>query len=125
GPWHLAVLNDENRLVDDSPLLAEVLPELAERMTDVLRQRGETNLAEEVSGLRITEVCRCGEPYCGSFYTARWPMKRWFRRGRQVELGEGLPGTVTLDIVAGEIVYVEVLFWDEVRDAIARVSLPR
>jgi hypothetical protein len=106
-------------------LLADVLPQLAERMTDALRARGETHLVEQAAGLRITDVCRCGEPYCGSFYTARWPMKRWFRRGRQVELGEGMPGNVTLDVLAGEIVYVEVLFWDEVRDVIARVSLPR
>jgi hypothetical protein len=111
--------------VDEAPLLADVLPQLAERMTNALRESGETHLAKEVAALRVTDVCRCGEPYCGSFYTARWPMKRWFRRGRQVELGDGLPGNVTLDVVAGEIVYVEVLFWDEVRDAIARVSLTR
>jgi hypothetical protein len=110
--------------VDDPPLLSEVLPELTDRITAALRKRGETHLAEQAAQLCITHVCRCGEPYCGSFYTARWPMKRWFRRGRQVELREGLLGNVTLDVVAGEIVYVEVLFWDEVRDALANVSLP-
>ncbi len=47
------------------------------------------------------------------------PMKRWLMRGRQVELGGDHPGEVVLDVVRGEIAYVEVLSWDDVRDAVA------
>jgi hypothetical protein len=32
---------------------------------------------------------------------------------------------VTVDVVRGEIAYVEVLFWDDVRDALARVPEKR
>jgi hypothetical protein len=88
-----------------------------------LREQGEPFLADQVTDLRITGVCTCGRSYCGSFLTTPRPMKRRFVRGRQVEL-PGLPGPVAVDIVGGEIAYVEVLHWDEVRDAVARVSLP-
>jgi hypothetical protein len=94
--------------VSEGPLVADVVPQLAEQLPE----------------LRVTHVCRCGRPYCGSFWTARRPMRRWVNRGREVELREGLPGEVALTVVRGQIDYVEVLFWDEVRDAIARVSLP-
>jgi hypothetical protein len=107
--------------VSAPPLVADVLPELAERMEARLREQDERFLAEQVAGLRITSVCTCGQPYCGSFWTSSTPMKRWFARGRQVELA-GLPGEVSLDVVLGEIAYVEVLHWDEVRDAVARLG---
>ncbi len=111
----------------ERPRIADLAPELAERIEARLREHGEPELAEQVAGLRITEVCKCGQPYCGSFYTSSMPMRRWFMRGRQVELGGGPPGEVVLDVVRGEIAYVEVLHWDEVRDAVARAAgaLPR
>jgi hypothetical protein len=98
--------------------LVAVAPQLVRAMEEALRSQGAAELAVQVSGLRITEVCRCDQPYCGSFWTTSLPMKRWFARGRQVALGAGLPGEVTLDLVRGEIAYVEVLHWDEVRDAV-------
>ena len=51
------------------------------------------------------------------------PTRRWVNRGRQVELREGLPGDVSLRVVQGRIAYVEVLFWDEVRDAVAALNV--
>jgi hypothetical protein len=107
--------------VSEPPLVADILPELGERVEAQLREQGERLLAEQVESLRITAVCTCGPPYCGSFWTSSTPMKRWFARGRQVKLA-GLPGEVSLDVVLGEIAYVEVLHWDEVRDAVARLG---
>jgi len=104
--------------------VADILPELARRLEELLRERGEELLAAQIADLRVTAVCRCGNDRCGSFYTTERPMKRWFRGGRQVDLTDAFPGWVTLDVVGGEIVYVEVLFWDEVRDAVMNVSLP-
>jgi hypothetical protein len=48
-------------------------------------------------------------------------MQKWLIRGRQVELADGGPGEVVLDVVRGRIAYVEVLHLDEVRDAVARI----
>jgi CDGSH-type Zn-finger protein len=106
----------------EAPLLVHVLPELAARMEVALRARGENLVAEQVAGLRITEVCRCGQPYCDSFHTSRWPMRRWFLRGRQIELRDDGPGEVTVDVVRGEIAYVEVLHLDDARDAVALLA---
>jgi hypothetical protein len=99
-------------------LLARALPDFAERVEAALREQGEDELAARFAELELVAACRCEVPACGSFYTAPTPIKRWFRRGRQVEVA-GLPGSVVLDVVGGEIVYVEVLSWDEVRDAVA------
>ena len=47
-----------------------------------------------------------------TFYTGR-PMKRWFRRGRQVPVGD-----LVVDTIDGEIVFVEVLGRSDVRSAL-------
>ena len=108
--------------MSEPPLVREVLPGLAARMEAALRAQGEERLAEQVPGLRITAVCPCEQPFCGSFHTLSRPMKRWFIRGRQVELADGGPGEVVIDVVRGEIAYVEVLHLEEVRRAL--VALP-
>jgi hypothetical protein len=107
--------------MSEAPLVAEVLPGLARRMESALRGQGEEALAEQVPGLRITTVCRCEQPFCGSFHTSSRPMKRWFIRGRQVELADGEPGEIVLDVVRGEIAYVEVLYLDDVRARLLRL----
>jgi hypothetical protein len=102
--------------------MAAVSPELAQGIEAELRAQGEEQLADQVPGLRVTEICRCELPYCGSFWTTRRPMKRWLLRGRQVTLTGELPARVLLDVVRGEIVYVEVLHWDDVREALLGLS---
>jgi hypothetical protein len=87
-----------------------------------LRAQGEERLAEQVDDLRITTVCPCEHGYCGSFHTSQRPMKRWFMRGRQVSIEDDEPGEIAIDVVRGEIAYVEVLYLDEVREALARIS---
>jgi hypothetical protein len=108
--------------VSDAPLVAEILPGLARRMESALRAQGEEALAGQVPALRITAVCPCEQPFCGSFHTAKAPMKRWFIRGRQVELADGEPGEVVVDVVRGEIAYVEVLYLDDVRERLLRLG---
>jgi hypothetical protein len=91
-------------------------------MEAAFRAQGEGRLADQMQALRITAVCTCDQPFCGSFHTLSRPMKRWFIRGRQVELADGGPGEVVVDVVRGEIAYVEVLYLDDVREALARLS---
>jgi hypothetical protein len=110
--------------VTEAPLVASVLPELAERIETALRAQGEGRVADQVAELRITGPCTCGQTFCGSFQTLKAPLKRWFMRGRQVELTDGGPGEIVVDVVRGEIAYVEVLYLDDVRDAVARL-VPR
>jgi hypothetical protein len=105
--------------VTEPPLVRDVLPALANRIESALRAQGEDRAADQVPGLRITAVCPCDQEFCGSFHTAKRPMKRWMLRGRQVTLADGGPGEVAIDIVRGEIAYVEILFVDGVRGRLA------
>jgi hypothetical protein len=79
--------------------VANELPDLE----DLLRQAGRPDLAEQIPGLEIRQRCTCSVEGCRSFYTAL-PMKRWFRRGKQVAAGD-----YVVDTIDGQIVYVEVL----------------
>ena len=72
------------------------------------------DLAEQVPTLWIREVCRCEVEGCASFYTAA-PMRRWFRRGKQVPVGE-----LVVDTIDGEIVFVEVLGRPDLNNALRR-----
>ncbi len=107
----------------EAPLVRSELPRLAGRIEAGLRAQGEERLAEQVDDLRITAVCPCEHAYCGSFHTAARPMKRWFMRGRQVSLPDDEPGEIAIDVVRGEIAYVEVLYLDEVRATLARLQV--
>jgi len=98
--------------MSDDPLLRERLPHLATELERLLRDQERPDLAEQIATLRITAVCPCEVEGCGSFYTAR-PMKRWFRRGRQVALGD-----IVVDSIDGEVVFIEVLGRPDVRAAL-------
>jgi hypothetical protein len=108
--------------VSQAPLVRSVVPGLAARIEAALRAQGEERVAEQVPELRITAVCPCEHSYCGSFHTAPFPIRRWFMRGRQIELHDGGPGEITVDVVRGQIAYVEVLHLEDVRRAIATIS---
>jgi len=79
--------------------VAEAVPDLEQ----LLREAGRPDLADQVPELRIRALCTCSVEGCRSFYTGL-PMKRWFRRGKQVPAGD-----YVVDTIDGEIVYVEVL----------------
>jgi hypothetical protein len=99
---------------DTLQLLRHAAPAFAAELEDALREADRPDLAEQVATLGIREVCRCEVGGCASFYTAM-PMKRWFRRGKQVPAGE-----LVVDTIDGEIVYVEVLDRPDVRAALRR-----
>ena len=88
---------------DTVRLLATTAPTFAAELENGLREIERPDLAEQVPGLQIREVCKCEVEGCASFYTAA-PMRRWFRRGKQVPVGE-----LVVDTIDGEIVYIEVL----------------
>ena len=103
----------------DGPQLAQILPGLVAELDRALRDQDRPDLAEQLPLLRIVAVCPCEVEGCASFYTAR-PMKRWFRRGKQVPAGD-----MVVDAIDGEIVFVEVLARPDVRAILDRsVSLP-
>ena len=94
------------------PLVSDVLPGLAVELERSLGELGRPELARQIGSLRIWAVCPCEVEGCGSFYTAL-PMKRWFRRGKEVPVG-GL----VVNTIDGDIVFVEVLGRPDVRAAL-------
>jgi len=102
----------------DRPLLSEALPALAATLTSELEALGRPELVRQVARLRLHAACACENELCGSFYTAL-PMRRWFRRGEEVVLARPA-GSVSLDVTAGEIVYVEALGVEGLREEVRR-----
>ena len=98
----------------DGRRLADALPQLASELEAGLRNLRRPDLAEQIGSLTITQACACDVAGCGSFYTGR-PIKRWFRRGKQVPVGD-----LVVDTIDGEIVFVEVLGRPDVRAALRR-----
>jgi hypothetical protein len=96
----------------DRPLVREVLPGLAAELERSLGELGRPELARQVGSLRIWAVCPCEVEGCGSFYTAL-PMKRWFRRGKDVPVGD-----LVVNTIDGDIVFVEVLGRPDVRETL-------
>jgi hypothetical protein len=95
-----------------------LLPQLATELEASLAARNRPALVAQIDDLRITAVCPCIVESCGSFHTAKRPMVRWFRRGEQIHLDD-VVGTIVVDVVGGEIVYVEVLDRPEIREALS------
>jgi hypothetical protein len=87
----------------NAPLVSEILPGLADELARSLAEQGRRDLAEQIPGLRVRAVCPCEVEGCGSFSTAL-PMKRWFRRGKLVPVGD-----LVVNTIDGTIVFVEVL----------------
>jgi hypothetical protein len=112
-----------------SPLLVDVLPRLANELHGLLEERKEHGLAAQVPMLRIVDRCRCGDDFCATFYTQ--PKPDFTQKRPEGAYGPGhknillLPkkGWLILDVVLDNIMCVEVLYRDEVRDDL-RAILP-
>jgi len=95
-------------------LLIHTLPDFASELEQLLAKSGKPELAAQVSGLAIVDRCRCEDDFCSSFYTQPKPPGSYGPDHSCVELGAE-EGMVVLDVVAGSIAHVEVLYRDDVR----------
>jgi hypothetical protein len=97
------------------PSLADTLPAFATELRQLLEEQGESELAAQVSSLRIFEPCRCGDDIRATFYTQPKPDGAYGFGHRNVPL---MPedGMLILDVVAQEIACVEVLDRPDVRE---------
>jgi hypothetical protein len=95
-------------------LLTEILPLLARELEQLLKKRGEFELVAQVPKLRIVDRCRCGDDFCSSFYTQPKPEGSYGPGHRSMDL-DAAEGMVILDVVAGTIAHVEVLYRDDIR----------
>jgi hypothetical protein len=85
------------------PLLADVLPEFAAELQQLLTEKGEPELAAQVPGLMIFDRCRCGDDICcGTFYTQPKPEGGYGPGHWNVGLTPD-EGMLILDVVTGKI----------------------
>jgi hypothetical protein len=101
-------------------LLADVLPAFATELRQLLTENGEPGLAAQVPGLMIFDRCRCGDDIGGTFYTRPKPNGGFGPGHRNVRLMPS-EGMLILDIVTGEISYIEVLDRADVRQKLDAV----
>lgn len=104
-------------------LVVDALPAVAVELRNGLLTLGEDALAASVESLRLLDRCRCGDSFCGTFYTAPPPQGAYGPTHRNIELDSD-HGMIILDVVDERIACVEILYWDEVRDRLAEL-LPR
>ena len=45
-------------------LVSEAFPELSEELRELLRNKREAELAEQISELKLVDRCRCGDDFC-------------------------------------------------------------
>lgn len=94
--------------------LSEILPALATELEQLLKNRGEVELAAQVSQLTVIDRCRCGDDFCSSFYTQPKPAgySGPGHRGMDLDAAEGM---LLVDVIAGKIAHIEVLNRADVR----------
>ena len=102
-----------------APLLDDIAPELEAELIDLLSEAGEFRLAAKVKHLaihdRCHDRCRCGDSFCSSFYTVAERTTPWPTGFRTLPLR---PGSLHLDVLDSTILYVEVLFRDDLKPKI-------
>ena len=104
----------------DTKLIVECLPDLAAEMVSLLRTEGRDDLADQVATLRIVERCGCRDDFCATFYTAPRPVGAWGLGHETVALDPD-QGYLNVDILNGQVVSVEVLYRDSVRDLLDKL----
>jgi hypothetical protein len=92
-----------------APLLDDVAPELEAELVELLTEVGEFTLAAKVKHLAIYDRCRCGDSFCSSFYTVA---ERTPTGTRTLALR---PGNLHLDVLDSIVLYVEVLYRDDLK----------
>jgi hypothetical protein len=102
--------------------LADVLPAFAVELQQLLSEKGEPELAGQVPTLNIFDRCRCEDDIgCASFYTMPKPQGSFGPRHRNVRLFPAEGAFLILDVVAGQIAFVEVLDRHDVREKLDAV----
>ena len=95
-------------------LLAEILPELADELAALVRQKGAPELAAQVPQLCVVDRCRCGDEFRASLYTQSKPEGQ-YGAGHDCVDPDAADGLMLIDTVAEKIVHVELLNRQDIR----------
>lgn len=89
--------------------IADLFPDLANVIRHGLFELGEWKLIGQVDELRMERLCGCGERHCASFYVRRGANRKWKKSGKVLQVPTAKSGMIILDVVRGEIRFIEVL----------------
>jgi hypothetical protein len=101
-------------------LVSEAFPELSQELEGLLRNKGEAELADEVSDLKLFDRCRCGDDFCSTMYTQPEPRRRYGPDHRSIDL-DANTGMIIVDVVERQIVCIEILYRDAIRKKLLEV----
>jgi hypothetical protein len=96
-------------------------PDFAEELRLLLLAEDAGDLAIRVADLQVIDRCRCGDRFCSTFYAA--PAKAPYGPEHCTIALCPEAGMINVDVVAGKIVCVEVLYRDDLR-SILHAALP-
>ncbi|MFJ6016624.1 hypothetical protein [Streptomyces sp. NPDC092952] len=99
----------------EHPLVREVFPEFAGELVALLEAEGESDLAICAWDLRLVAECGCDDDACQSFRTEPHPDGQPYGPGHRCVPLLPEKGMLTLDVVDGRIMYVEVLGGEPLR----------
>lgn len=102
---------------DDFSFDVDQSPKFASELTGLLVAHGEDRLAETVDALNVIDRCRCGDDFCATMYTSPRPSGAWGAGHRNLAL-DSKKGILIVDIVDQRIVEIEILYRDEIRQAL-------
>jgi hypothetical protein len=93
----------------DRPLLRHVFPDLVAELVALLEAEGELELALCARDLRFFGECGCGDDFCQSIRAADHPEGQPYGEGHRCVPLLPARGMVNVDVVHGQIMYVEIL----------------
>ncbi|MFC9895176.1 hypothetical protein ACFVMC_15950 [Nocardia sp. NPDC127579] len=96
-------------MTKDAPLVAEVYPNLADELVELLQAAGEHRLATSIGELPLVGECTCRDDFCQSLRTAPHPEGEPYGPGHRCVPLRSTDGMLALDVVDDRIMYVEVL----------------
>ena len=106
-----------NQQTEKRLLLTDTLPAFATELRELLDEQGEPDLAAQVPTLTIFDRCRYRNDIgCGTFYTKPKPKGGFGPGHRNVRLFPDDGALLILDVVAGNLVAVELLDRPDVRE---------
>jgi hypothetical protein len=113
-------VNNSNGSAEKRQPLAEVLPEFAAELRQLLEEKGESELAAQVPGLLILDRCRCGDDICATFYTQPKP-NGGYGPGHRTAVLAPEEGMLLVDVVAEGIACIEILDRKDIRQKLQEV----
>ena len=103
-----------------SPLLQDSLPDFADELTSLLRNKNEPDLLEQVPLLRLVDRCRCGDDFGATLYTAPKPEGAYGPNHESIALNPSFKHFI-LDLVDRKIVCIEILFREDLRSKVLQL----